>query len=209
MDEFTEPEYDKSALVIIDMQKDFSLKGSISEVKGTSDVVPKIAELAKGFRSANKPIIHIVRLYKADGSNVDACRRKTISGGKPIAISGSEGSQIVTDLLPNVSLDSRNLLDGNIQEISDNEFIIYKSRWGAFYKTPLEDFLKSKGITTLVFAGCNFPNCPRTTIFEASERDFRLVVATDAISGIYEKGIQELQNISCQVILTNDILEKL
>ena len=34
-----------------------------------------------------------------------------------------------------------------------------------------------------MFCGCNFPNCPRTSIYEASERDFRVVLARDAISG--------------------------
>lgn len=42
-----------------------------------------------------------------------------------------------------------------------------------------------------MFAGCNFPNCPRTSIYEASERDFRTVLVRDAISGLYERGEHE------------------
>jgi nicotinamidase-related amidase len=52
--------------------------------------------------------------------------------------------------------------------------------------------LDGLGVNTLVFGGCNFPNCPRTSISEASERDFRLVLAEDAISGLYDRGRQEL-----------------
>jgi hypothetical protein len=44
-------------------------------------------------------------------------------------------------------------------------------------------------------AAATFPNCPRTSIYEASERDFRIVLARDAISGLYERGEGELINI--------------
>jgi nicotinamidase-related amidase len=52
----------------------------------------------------------------------------------------------------------------------------------------LEDHLRSLRVTTLAFTGCNCPNCPRTSIDEASERDFRVVFVDDAISGVYERG---------------------
>ena len=35
--------------------------------------------------------------------------------------------------------------------------IIYKPRWGAFYKTPLEDYLHKLGVSSLVFTGATFP----------------------------------------------------
>jgi nicotinamidase-related amidase len=49
---------------------------------------------------------------------------------------------------------------------------MYKSRWGAFYTILLEEHLRSLDINTVIIAGCNFPNCPRSPIHEASERDF-------------------------------------
>jgi len=73
----------------------------------------------------------------------------------------------------------------------------------------LEKFLKDSGINTLIFTGCNFPNCCRASIYEASERDFRIVVVEDAISGIYKKGIEELKNISCEILRTKELLKKL
>ena len=72
---------------------------------------------------------------------------------------------------------------------------MYKPRWSAFYRTDLNDFLETRSIDTIVVCGCNFPNCPRTTIYEASERDYRIVFVSDATSGIYDRGIQELENI--------------
>ena len=76
---------------------------------------------------------------------------------------------------------------------------------GAFYHTDLYDFLIQHHVDTLIFAGCNFPNCPRMSIYEASERDFRIVLARDAISGLYDRGVQELKNIGVNVADVEEI----
>lgn len=54
--------------------------------------------------------------------------------------------------------------------------------WSAFHRTPLDDHLSTLGVDTIVLAGCNFPNCPRATAFDASARDLRIVLAQDAVS---------------------------
>jgi hypothetical protein len=84
--------------------------------------------------------------------------------------------------------------------------VLYKPRWGAFYETSLEEHLRERGASTLVFCGCNFPNCPRTSIYEASERDFRVVLAADAISGLYERGREELTNIGVGLMETAEVV---
>lgn len=53
--------------------------------------------------------------------------------------------------------------------------------------------------------GCNFPNCPRASISEASERDYRVVLVEDAISGLYPKGKVEMLNIGVQVSKAEDV----
>jgi nicotinamidase-related amidase len=55
--------------------------------------------------------------------------------------------------------------------------------------------------------GCNFPNCPRTSIYEASERDFRIVLVEDAVSGLYERGTEEMRNIGVRLMSTNELEE--
>ncbi|KLD72725.1 hypothetical protein Y886_41690, partial [Xanthomonas hyacinthi DSM 19077] len=84
---------------------------------------------------------------------------------------------------------------GQAQVIGPHETILYKPRWGAFFQTTLEDQLHEMQVDTLVFAGRNFPNCPRTSIYQASERDFRIAVAADALSGLKETGTAELRGI--------------
>ena len=83
---------------------------------------------------------------------------------------------------------------------------MYKSRWGAFYKTALEKHLHSIDINTVVVCGCNFPNCPRTTIYEASERDFKIVLAKNATSLVYDLGLQELRNIGVSLMDADEII---
>jgi nicotinamidase-related amidase len=86
---------------------------------------------------------------------------------------------------------------------------MYKPRWGAFYATPLEKHLHDLHTNTVVICGCNFPNCPRTTVYEASERDFRVVLISDATSSIYERGLHELDSIGVELITSNDCIAAL
>ena len=87
--------------------------------------------------------------------------------------------------------------------------IIYKPRWGAFYKTPLEAYLRKLHVHTLIFIGCNFPNCPRASIYEASERDYRIILVTDALSGLYDRGKKEMENIGVKLYKTHELLDRL
>jgi len=195
------PNFAGSALVTIDIQTD-TLDGQPLEIPGTSAAVPAISELAAAFRAAGRPIVHIVRIYEQDGTNADLCRRELLRDGAPVLIRGSSGSQIAPELLPeaDTELDADLLLGGGAQRLGPDEVAVFKPRWGAFYRTPLEDHLHARDVSTIVFAGCNFPNCPRTSIYEASERDFRVVLVRDAISGLYERGEQELAGIGVRLM---------
>ena len=106
-------------------------------------------------------------------------------------------------------MNSNLLLFGELQKIGSMEWIMYKPRWGAFYNTPLEKHLDSLDINTVIVCGCNFPNCPRTTIYEASERDFRIVLITDATSVIYNIGLRELKNIGVSLMKSKDCISLL
>lgn len=68
-----------------------------------------------------------------------------------------------------------------------------------WYGTGMEEHLRELQANTLVICGCNFPNCPRATIYEASERDFRIVLVPDATSGVYPQGLAELTGIGVAI----------
>lgn len=73
----------------------------------------------------------------------------------------------------------------------------------------LDDHLRKKGVSTLAFCGCNDPNCPRTSIYQASERDYRITVVVDALSGIQARDIGELVTIGVNCANSLDICELL
>lgn len=122
---------------------------------------------------------------------------------------GTIGAELVDELKPDKSirLASKGLLQGEFQLLGKQEWVMYKPRWDAFYQTALESHLHTLGVDTVVFCGCNFPNCPRASIYGASMRDFRIVLATDAVSGIYEKGLEELRNINVSLMTTAECID--
>ena len=182
-DEFTAPHFGSSALLVIDAQVDF-LDGGASPVAGTSERLPAMRRLVEAYRSAGRPVVHVVRLY--DGDDVDLVRRAAVRSGAAIVRPGSAGARIAAPLLPDpdVELDGDVLLAGGLQRVGRDEVVVWKPRWSAFHRTPLDDHLRALGVDTVVVAGCNFPNCPRATVFDASERDYRVVVAEDATSQV-------------------------
>lgn len=209
MDHYIKPDAARAALVIIDTQNDFTLPDAPARIAGTAEAVPAIAHVLRRFRQLQRPIFHIIRLYRADGSNADLSRRTLIENGGAIVRPGTKGAEIVDALKPDpaVMLDADRLLAGEAQQLDSNEWVLYKPRWSAFYGTRLEGLLKAQSINTLVFAGCNFPNCPRSSIYDASSRDFRLVIATDALSGLYDKGLQELRGIGAALMTAAEVTD--
>ena len=189
-------------MLIVDVQRDFVLPGAPAEIPGTAEALPAMGRLVRAFREMGLPIIHVVRMYFADGSNAELCRKKVLEGGARMVLPGSDGAELVDELKPSpeTRLDPERLLTGEMQELGEREWAMYKPRWGAFYRTPLEKHLRSLGVNTVVVCGCNFPNCPRATVYEASERDLRVVLVPDATSGLYERGMEELRNIGVRLV---------
>src|SRR5690606_4689897 len=141
-------EQDKSALLIIDMQYDFANPKGQAYVDGTEEIIPHLVSLTNIFRKYGKPVFHIIRLYQPDGSNAELCRRELISSGKQIVAPNSPGAEIIDELLPEIDNPHSHdeLLNGNIIRCGDNDHVLYKPRWGAFYNTTLHDMLQSKEI---------------------------------------------------------------
>jgi nicotinamidase-related amidase len=210
VDELTSPAWDSAALITIDVQVD-TLDGQPLEIPGTSAATANIGRLAAAFRARRLPIVHMVRLYLADGTNAEPCRQELARGPVPVLRPGTPGRLLAPGVADGDTplFDDQLLLAGGAQPVGNHEVVIYKPRWGAFYGTPLDDHLRDAGVTTLVFAGCNFPNCPRTSIYEASERDYRIVLAADAVSGVYDRGIEELAGIGVPSLTTDEVLAAL
>jgi nicotinamidase-related amidase len=215
VDKFTSADWQNAALLTIDTQNDFTLPNSPFAIAGTFEIVPMMRQVLHAFRLTSKPIIHAIRIYNPDGSNVDLCRRRAVAElSNKLVIAGTQGAELVNELKPSTSsskvrLDTELLLKGILQEVASKEWIMYKPRWGAFYATPLETHLRELNTNTVVICGCNFPNCPRNTVYEASERDFRVVLISNATSNVYERGLHELDNIGVELMTSDDCVAAL
>jgi nicotinamidase-related amidase len=197
MPDYTVPQRGRVALLTVNAQRDFTLPGSPLKACGCNRAMPSMGSLVRGFRAAGAPVFHAVRLYRADGSNVDIFRRRAVEEGLRVLMPGTFGAELLDDLKPSpgVRLDPDRLLSGGFQEIGPREWVHYKPRWGAFHQTDLEARLRQLGVTTLVICGCNFSTSGRATVYEAGARDFRVILATDGLSGAQEESIRELGRI--------------
>lgn len=195
MDDYTSPEFDRSALLSIDLQRDFAT------IPGTPEIVPAVRRLIAAYRSARLPIVHVVRLYLPDGSNADLSRRAMIRAGTSMAAPGSPGSGLLTT---EVDLDADLLLSGELQQVGETEYVLYKPRWSAFCQTNLLAHLQN--VSTVVVVGCNYPNCPRATLIDATERDLRAVAVQDALSQWTPTAPTELAALGIAAQSTNNII---
>jgi nicotinamidase-related amidase len=196
------PHWDAAALITIDMQRDFLSDGAHG-LAGTTEILPNLGKLTDAFRATGRPIVHIVRLYPADGQDVDRVRRSLVQGGAAFARPGHPGRLLAPGLAPaDTELDDAALLRGEPQRLGPAEYALYKPRWGAFYRTRLHELLSGHGVDTLVFAGCNLPNCPRASVIEAHERDYRVVLVTDAVSQASDQGFREIAGLGTVLCTT-------
>ena len=176
----------KPALLIIDMQNDFVLEGRPLRVASARAVIPKIREVLAAFRAKKLPVFHIVRVHRKDGSDVEIIRQELFRK-KPFAVEGTPGAAIVDELTP---------LPG--------EYVIPKIRMSAFIGTELDLMLRNLGITDLVVAGIQTPNCIRTTVFDAIAYNYPVVLVGDATGAqtdeIHNANVRDMQNIGVRVM---------
>jgi nicotinamidase-related amidase len=198
-DELT-PDWVSSALLVIDFQRDLADDGD-HPIPGTSTVAPAVRALTEAFRRAKRPIVHVVRLYSSGDDDIDLPRRGAIRAGTAFLAPGTEGSQVIKGVLPqDEELDPQLLLTGEPQRVGPDEVIVFKPRWSAFHRTRLHEWLTERGVTSLVVAGCNLPNCPRATLFDASNHDYRAALAVDAVSQVTQARLDDLTLIGIQLL---------
>jgi nicotinamidase-related amidase len=209
IDDYTHPDFANAALLTIDVQCDV-LEGPL-DFASPATILPNLTRTVEAFRVAGLPIVHVVRLYLPDGTNADRCRRAAVERGEGALLAGTPGSALVAELVPDGStaLDAHTLLGGRFQGLSPTEVVMYKPRWGAFFGTRLLEHLRVRGVTTVIVIGCNFPNCPRATIFEASERDLRVVAVADALSCFTSRDSTQLHDIGVAVMTSDAVAEQL
>ena len=181
------------ALVVIDMQNDFVLPGSPACVAGAYDTVPIIKRLLDFFRVNKLPVFHVVREYRADGSDIEMNRLEGFLRKGRYLVPGTKGSEIVDPLRP---------LEG--------EYRIVKNRYSCFMNTELDFMLRRIGVTHLVVCGTQYPNCIRSTIFDAVCHGYHVINIIDATSAqtpdIAKANIVDIRNIGVDCIFLDEFM---
>ena len=184
---------DSTALVVIDMQRDFLLPGGFGESLG-NDVaqlrrtIEPLAALIGAWRAAGLPVIHTREGHQPDLSD---CPPAKLSRGAPsqrigdpgafgrILIRGEYGHDIVDELQP-----------------IDGEAVIDKPGKGAFYATELQNLLEKDGIKSLIVTGVTTEVCVHTTVREANDRGYECLVLADCVGSYFP----EFQRVGLQMI---------
>ena len=172
---------DKTALLIIDMQRDFCARGGFGEALGndvtpTMSIVPTVKKILDTAREAGMFVIHTREGHRPDMTDCPPAklrRSKAIGQDGPmgrILIRGEVGHDIVEDLTP---------LDG--------EPIIDKPGKGSFYKTDLELILQNRGIESLIVCGVTTHVCVHTTIREANDRGYECLMMEDGTAAFDQR----------------------
>ncbi|MCK9591757.1 MAG: cysteine hydrolase [Methanoregula sp.] len=181
----------RAALLIIDMQNDFVLDGAPLRVAQARNVIPKIYEVLTDFRKKRRPVFHILRVHRGDGSDVEITRQELFRK-HPFAVEGTHGAAVIEELTP-----------------LPNEYVIEKIRMSAFIGTELDLMLRNIGIEELVVTGIQTPNCIRTTVFDAIAYNFPVVLVEDAVGAqtddIHNANVRDMANIGVKVIKVRDL----
>jgi nicotinamidase-related amidase len=171
-----------TALLVIDMQRDFLEPGGFGESLG-NDVgqlrrtIAPLAALLAGWRAAGLPVIHTREGHLPDLSD---CPPAKLARGAPslrigdpsangrILIRGEHGHDIVDELAP-----------------MPGETVVDKPGKGAFYATGLQDLLVTGGIRSLVVTGVTTEVCVHTTVREANDRGYECLVLADCVGSYF------------------------
>jgi len=171
-----------TALVIIDMQRDFIEPGGFgaslgNDVSRLAPAIAPIATLLAAWRSRGWPVVHTREAHKPDLSDCPAAKRLR---GNPrlrigdlgpmgrVLIAGEPGVEIVEALAP-----------------APGEIVVDKPGKGMFWATGLHETLQARGIGHLVFTGVTTEVCVQTSMREANDRGYACLLVEDATESYF------------------------
>ena len=162
----------QTALLLIDMQLDFldphGMCGVLGEpIDNLRSIVPTAKEVLAAVRDGGMSVVHTREGYAPDLADMHALKRKRFAGvnAGPLGrflIRGEPGQDIIPELSPR-----------------ENETVIDKPGFGAFYCTDLEEILKARSISHLLLAGVTTQCCVHSTLREAVDRGFACLTLSD------------------------------
>ena len=180
-----------TALVIIDMQRDFLYPGGFGALLGNdvsmlAKVVEPLRAVLEAARAAGMPVIHTREGHRPDLTD---CPPSKLARGRldtPIGAEGPNGRILIRGEAGHGIIDELAPLAG--------EVVLDKPGKGAFFATELEHILRNGAITHLVVTGVTTEVCVHTTVREGNDRGFECLVLSDCVGSYFpqfhEVGLQ-------------------
>jgi nicotinamidase-related amidase len=172
----------RTAIVMIDMQRDFLEPGGFGETLGNDvSLLAKAVKPAKALLTAARKlkmlIVHTREGHRPDMADAPPAKVErgapSLRIGDPgamgrILIRGEAGHDIIPELAP-----------------EEGEPVVDKPGKGAFYATDLQSILHNRGIENLIVGGVTTEVCVHTTVREANDRGYRCIVAADCCGSYF------------------------
>lgn len=170
--------FDPTALIIIDMQRDFCDSGGYAakaglDVRRLSSVISKIQALLDAARQAGLLVIHTREGHLSDLSDCHPAKLvRSELAGAPIGQKGPMGRLLIRGEYGHDIIDELKPLN--------REVVIDKPGYGAFYRTHLDTLLEQHGIRRLILCGLTTEVCVHSTLREAVDRGYQCITVGDA-----------------------------
>lgn len=171
-----------TALIVIDMQRDFLEPGGFGAALGNDvgqlrQVIEPLQRLLAAARAAGMLVLHTREGHRADLSDCPPAKRARgrnvttigdVGAMGRILVRGEPGHDIIPELYP-----------------MPDEPVIDKPGKGAFYATDLELILRTRGIRSLIVTGVTTEVCVHTTVREANDRGFESLIPADCVGSYF------------------------
>jgi nicotinamidase-related amidase len=174
----TAPDLKRTALVVIDLQRDFCSPGGYAEQAGI-DIRPMQAvlknalRLLQAARTAGLLVVHTREGHLSDLSDCPATKlQRSVDAGAPIGSQGPLGRLLIRGEQGHDFVDAVRPLNG--------EEVIDKPGYGAFHRTRLAQLLAARDIERLIVCGVTTEVCVHSTLREAVDRGFFCTTVSDA-----------------------------
>ncbi|MFN3698937.1 MAG: cysteine hydrolase family protein [Dictyoglomus sp.] len=176
----------RPALIVIDMVVDFII-GKFGNPYA-QEIVPNIKLLIDKFHAKNLPVIYL------RDAHTDSDKELSLWGKH--AMEGDEGSEIIPELAP-----------------KEGDYVIKKRVYSGFYKTELEELLKSLNVDTVILTGTSTHICVLHNSADAFFRGYDVVVISDATASFvpeeHERALRYMKDIhNAKIYTTQEFLER-
>jgi nicotinamidase-related amidase len=154
---------ERTAVLVIDMQRDFLDPGAPITTPGGLDLIPRINRLTARARALRIPVIFTQEMHRADTSDFGI----ELEFEPPHCLEGTPGMDLAKEL-----------------DVDAGDYrILNKRRYDAFLGTDLETLLRTRHIENLLVAGVCTDICVASTVQHARNLDFRCYVLRDCVAG--------------------------